>query len=64
MSVIAYLINPNAVLTELITSPVLTSEFTWSRDARRHLIRYASYIHRDVVFKEFFSKLADAYPEG
>lgn len=64
ISVIAYLINPNALQTELINSPVLTGEYTWSRDSRRHLIRYASYIHRDVVFKDFFSKLAAAYPEG
>lgn len=60
ISVIAYLLNPAAVLTELIPSPVLTDQGTWSRDPRRHLIRYASYIHRDAVFKDLFRKLEAA----
>ena len=60
ISVIAYLLNPSAVQTELIASPLLNSEVTWSRDPRRHLIRCASFIHRDAVFKDLFSKLEAA----
>ncbi len=60
ISVIAYLLKPDAVQTELIPSPVLTDGATWSRDSRRHLIRYANYIHRDAVFQDLFRKLESA----
>jgi purine nucleosidase len=57
ISVIAYLLNPASVPTHLIHSPILTDQVTWSKDTRRHLIRYASYVHRDAVFKDLFHKL-------
>ena len=57
ISTIAYLINPAAVPTHLIHSPVLTDQVTYSEDTSRHLIRYASFVQRDVVFRDFFSKL-------
>ncbi|MFC0333399.1 nucleoside hydrolase [Paenibacillus sepulcri] len=63
ISTIAYLLNPAAVSTELVPSPLLTDRVTWSKDSTRHLIRCASFVHRDAVFKDFFRKLAAAAGE-
>ena len=58
MVTIAYLINPNWVLTALVHSPVLTDQVTWSVDNSRHFIRSANYVFRDGIFRDFFEKLA------
>jgi hypothetical protein len=60
VATIAYLVNPAWVPTELTHSPVLTDNVTWSVDHARHLIRYATYIHRDPIFRDLFAKLAVA----
>jgi purine nucleosidase len=60
ISTIAYLINPDWVPTQLVHSPILTDQVTWSVDHSRHLIRYANYIHRDPIFRDLFAKLASA----
>jgi purine nucleosidase len=60
IATVAYLLNPAAVPTELVHSPVLTDQMTWSRDTSRHLIRCATFVHRDQVFQDLFRKLADA----
>jgi inosine-uridine nucleoside N-ribohydrolase len=57
MATIAYLLDPAWVPTELVHSPVLTDQLTWSVDARRHFIRYATHVHRDPIFQDFFSKI-------
>jgi len=54
----AYLVNPDWIETTLVHSPILTSEQTWSIDQRRHLIRTATKIKRDLIFRDFFDKLA------
>jgi purine nucleosidase len=53
----ACLINDAWVPTELVTSPVLTDQLTWSVDRTRHLIKVASFINRDAVFRDLFEKL-------
>jgi inosine-uridine nucleoside N-ribohydrolase len=63
ISTVAYLLNPSAVPTELIHSPVLTDGMTWSRDTRRHLIRCATFANRDAVFNDLFRKLEKASSE-
>jgi inosine-uridine nucleoside N-ribohydrolase len=60
VSTIAYLVNPAWVPTDLVHSPVLTDNVTWSVDHSRHLIRCANYIHRDPIFRDLFAKLAAA----
>jgi purine nucleosidase len=60
VSTIAYLIEPKWVPTELVHSPILTDQVTWSVDHSRHLIRCATYIHRDPIFRDLFAKLASA----
>ncbi len=58
IATIAYLINDRWIPTELVHSPLLTDQVTWSVDRSRHLIRYANYIHRDPIFRDLFNKLA------
>jgi inosine-uridine nucleoside N-ribohydrolase len=60
ISTIAYLVNPAWVPTDLIHSPILTDNMTWSVDHSRHLIRYATFIQRDPIFRDLFAKLASA----
>lgn len=57
ISTIAWLINPEWVPSNLVHSPVLTDQVTWSVDQSRHFIRAATYIHRDPIFRDLFKKL-------
>ena len=45
---------------QLVPSPVVTDQVTWSVDRRRHPIRCASFVHRDPIFRDLFRKLAAA----
>ena len=64
ISTIAYLIDPSWVPTQLVHSPILTDQVTWSVDHSRHFIRYANYIHRDPIFRDLYAKLAAASKQG
>jgi purine nucleosidase len=64
ISTIAYLLDPSWVPTELVHSPVLTDQVTWSVDRARHLMRYANFIHRDPIFRDLFTKLESARHEN
>ncbi|MDP6776951.1 MAG: nucleoside hydrolase [Candidatus Latescibacteria bacterium] len=57
ISAIAYLLNPEWVPTELVHSPILTDQFTWSEDRSRHLIRVATAIRRNPIFRDLFQKI-------
>ena len=57
---IAWLLDSSWVPSELVPSPLLTDQCTWSVDRRRHLIRCASFVHRDPIFRDLFRKLAAA----
>jgi purine nucleosidase len=57
ISTIAYLIDPGFVPTDLVHSPILTDQVTWSHNPSRHWIRCANFVSRDRVFKDFFGKL-------
>ncbi len=57
ISAIAYLVNPDFVPMDLVHSPVLTDQGTWSQDTTRHLIHCASAAYRNDIFKDFFRKL-------
>lgn len=60
---IAYLINESWAPSNLIHSPILTDQVTWSLDQSRHLIRSAYYLHRDPIFRDLFTKL-EAWANG
>jgi len=57
MAAVAWLINHTWVPTNLVHSPIITEQVTYSHDQRRHLIRSAYFVHRDPIFRDFFSKL-------
>ena len=57
ISTIAWLINPDWVPSDLVHSPILTDQVTWSVDWSRHLVRVANFIHRDPVFRDMFQKI-------
>ena len=60
VATIAWLLDPAWVPTELVPSPVLTDQVTWSVDRRRHPVRCASFVYRDPIFRDLFRKLAAA----
>ncbi|MGE5598739.1 MAG: nucleoside hydrolase [Bacteroidota bacterium] len=60
LAAVAYLVNPGWVPTVLAPSPVLTDQVTWSEDRRRHLIRVATFVRRNEIFKDLFRKLLGA----
>ena len=57
ISTIAWLINPAWVPTDLVHSPILTDQATWSFDRSRHFARVANFVHRDPVFRDMFGKI-------
>ncbi|MCH2667231.1 MAG: nucleoside hydrolase [Deinococcales bacterium] len=57
MAPIAYLLNESWVSSELVQSPIVTDQVTWSVDRQRHLIRSASFVSRDPILRDFFQKL-------
>ena len=64
ISTVAWLIDPTWVPTEVVHSPVLTGELTWSVDRSRHFIREATHANRDAIFGDLFRKLADRAVDG
>lgn len=58
----AYLIDPSWVPTELVHSPILTNELTWSFDNSRHFVRSAVTVRRDAVFADLFARLEGLAP--
>jgi len=55
----SYLLNEAWVPTQLVHTPILTDQITWSKDASRHLMRCASFVYRDPIFADLFKKLAN-----
>ncbi len=54
---IAWLVNPAWVPTNLVHSPILTDQVTYSKDSARHFIRMATSLNRDAIFRDLFAKL-------
>ena len=57
ISTIAWLIDADWVPSDLVHSPVLTDQVTWSTDRSRHLVRVANFVHRDPIFRDLFAKI-------
>ena len=58
ISTIAYLINQEWIPTAIVHSPILTGDCTWSVDRSRHFIKTATFVNRNGVFKDLFTKLS------
>ncbi len=57
VTTVAWLINPLWIPTNLIHSPVLTDQLTYSVDQSRHFMRMATSVDRDAIFRDLFEKL-------
>jgi len=64
LAAVAYLVDPGFVPSNLVHSPILTDQVTWSFDPSRHLIRSVFYVHRDGIFRDFFRKLDEPAKRG
>jgi purine nucleosidase len=53
----AWLLDASWVPSELVHSPLLTDQYTYSADRRRHLMRVATGVHRDAIFRDLFRKM-------
>lgn len=58
MSAVAYVIDPDWTPSDLVHSPIVTDDYTYSFSNSRHLIRVVNFVHRDPIFRDFFTKLA------
>jgi purine nucleosidase len=58
ISGVAWLLDGSWVPTDVVHSPILTDQVTWSVDRGRHWVRFANYVHRDPIFRDLFAKLA------
>jgi len=58
VTAVAWLVNPSWIPTNLVHSPILTDQVTYSVDRSRHFIRMATTLNRDAIFSDLFKKLA------
>jgi len=57
MTAVAFVVNADWTPSNLVHSPILTDQYTYSFNNSRHFIRYVYYINRDPIFRDFFDKL-------
>jgi hypothetical protein len=57
MTAVAWVINHRWLPSALVHSPIVTNDYTYSFDDSRHLIRVVYHLHRDPIFRDFFTKL-------
>ncbi len=57
MAAVAWVIDSSWCESVVIPTPILTDQLTWSTDPARHPMRYVFRIHRDLILKDFFTKL-------
>lgn len=58
---LAYLLHPEATTSTLAASPIVCGQ-TLGILPSRHLVRYLTFIDRDIIFKDFFEKVRGAKP--
>ena len=57
MTAVAWVIDARHLPSDLVHSPIVTDNYTFSFDQSRHLIRVVHFVHRDPIFRDFFTKL-------
>jgi inosine-uridine nucleoside N-ribohydrolase len=63
MAAVAWLSCPESMPSQVMPAPVLNADKTWDlTDSSRHPLRVITAIHRDPIFRDFFS-LISAYAE-
>lgn len=59
VTAVAWLVNPSWLPTNLVHSPILTDQVTYSVDKSRHFMRMATSLNRDAIFRDLFAKLTE-----
>lgn len=57
MTAVAWVVNPRWLPSDVVHSPIVTDNCTFSFDNSRHLIRAVNFVQRDPIFRDFFTKL-------
>lgn len=57
MTAVAWVINSRWLPSDLVHSPIVTDNYTFSFDQSRHLIRVVNFVQRDPIYRDFFTKL-------
>ncbi len=57
MTAVAWIIDDKSLPSDLVHSPIVTDNYTFSFDQSRHLIRTVNFVQRDPIFRDFFTKL-------
>jgi inosine-uridine nucleoside N-ribohydrolase len=57
MAPVGWLLDSDWAPSVLTSAPMLSDQMTWSRDHRRHQIRYVNGINRDAMFQDLIRKL-------
>jgi inosine-uridine nucleoside N-ribohydrolase len=57
MTAVAWLVNDRWLPSHLVSSPIVTDNYTFSFDPSRHMIRTVYFVNRDPIFRDFFTKL-------
>ena len=58
VTAIAYIIDPDWLPADVVPSPVLTDNVTWSADYRRHLVKVVRWVNRSSIFRDMIEKLS------
>jgi inosine-uridine nucleoside N-ribohydrolase len=57
MTAVAWLVDDEWLPSNVVHSPIVTNDYTYSFDDSRHLMRVVYYLDRDPIFRDFFAKL-------
>lgn len=64
ISTVAWMVNHTWFATKLVPAPTLNADFTYSQNYTRHLMRVATHLNRDAIFRDLFTRMANlGYPE-
>lgn len=59
IAAIAFLLNSSWVPTNIVHSPILTDQLTWSIDSSRHFMKTAISVDRDAIFQDMYKRITD-----
>jgi len=57
MTAVAWVVNPDWLPSNLVHTPIVTDQYTFSFDKSRHFMRAVYFLHRDPIFRDFFKKV-------